>query len=65
MEKPKYLVVSITEPHEELLEVIKAKAREKKVSVSHYVRSLLYDAMYEKRETTALLDGRRAKGAVV
>lgn len=52
MEKPKYLIVSITEQHEELLEAIKINAKKHKVSVSQYVRTLLYNAIelqYAKR----------------
>lgn len=45
MQKTKYLVISITEPHEELLIQIRDNAKKKKVSVSQYVRSLLYDTL--------------------
>lgn len=45
MQKTKYLVISITEPHEDLLMQIKGNAKKKKVSVSQYVRSLLYDTL--------------------
>jgi hypothetical protein len=45
MQKTKYLVISITEPHEELLVQIRCNAKKKKVSVSQYVRSLLYDTL--------------------
>ena len=45
MQKTKYLVISITEPHEELLVQIRDNAKKKKVSVSQYVRSLLYDTL--------------------
>lgn len=41
----KYLIVSMTDTHAELLQAIKENARNHKVSVSQYVRTLLYNAI--------------------
>lgn len=57
MEKNKYLIISITHLHEELLETIKLNAKKEKVSVSQYVRSLLYKAISDdQQKTSARLD---------
>jgi hypothetical protein len=62
MEKNKYLVISITQLHEELLKTIKVNAVKEKVSVSQYVRSLLYKAIdYEQQKATSGVDDGRAE----
>lgn len=64
-DKTKYLVVSIGEMHEELMETIKQNAVKEKASVSHYVRSLLYKAISsEPKSATAGMDDPRAEGSM-
>lgn len=43
--KTKYLVISIPETHGELLEAIKNNSKKHKVSISQYVRTLLYTSL--------------------
>jgi hypothetical protein len=62
MEKNKYLVVSIPSTHDDLLEQIKKNAQDNKLTVSHYVRNLLYEVLQQKAATR--VDVRRATRAV-
>jgi hypothetical protein len=50
MEENKYLIVSMPDTHAELLTVIKENAKKHKVSVSQYVRTLLYNSIYIANE---------------
>lgn len=67
MENNKYLIVSMTDTHAELLQAIRDNARRNKVSVSQYVRTLLYNAVEltdGTRKTSTGLDDGRPKGVM-
>lgn len=67
MENTKYLIVSMTETHAELLQAIRNNARRNKVSVSQYVRTLLYNAIElgdDTRTTRTGMDESRAEGSM-
>lgn len=67
MKDNKYLIVSMTDVHAELLQAIKDNAKSHKVSVSQYVRTLLYNAIdltNEPKPKRARLDDARAEGAM-
>jgi hypothetical protein len=67
MENNKYLIVSMTDTHAELLQAIRNNARKRKVSVSQYVRTLLYNAIDladESGKTPTRMDDTRAEGTM-
>ncbi len=58
MNKNKYLVISMSDMHHELLDSIKKNARKEKLTVSQYVRNLLYNSLMN--ENSSIMDDRRA-----
>ena len=48
-EKPDVLVISFPQSHKELRDAIVENAEKNKVSVAHYVRSLLYASMKNQK----------------
>lgn len=48
-EKPDVLVISFPQSHKELHDAIISNAEKNKVSVAHYVRSLLYASMKNQK----------------
>jgi hypothetical protein len=67
MENNKYLIVSMTDTHAELLQAIRNNARKSKVSVSQYVRTLLYNAIDladESGKTPTRMDDTRTESTM-
>ena len=60
----KTIIVSIPPMHDELYEAIKVNATKERMTISQYVRTLLYKALDGKHEATSGVDAPRAQGSV-